>query len=370
MNINKDRIVAEFRSLVEIDSESLNEREMADVLKVMLRDLGFEVEEDDAGSKINGNAGNIYAYLKGDPSRPSILLSGHMDTVKPGIGKEAILHDDGKITSKGDTVLGGDDLTGVVGILEGIRLALDSEKPVGDIEILFSVCEEIYGKGAAIADYDKIKSKIAYALDLSGAPGEAAIKAPSIVSFTSIINGKAAHSGFEPEKGVHALKAAANAISKIQLGHVPGDMTVNVGTISAGKANNIVPEVCVSTGEVRGFDHEKVLEKVAEIESIFREEAMAIGATAEFSHEVNIMAFNISEDEEVCTRFKTACSNLGLPGNLVSTHGGSDNAFFVEKGIRGIVLSCGMYNVHSVDEYTYADDLVMNAKLVSELLTV
>ena len=41
---------------------------------------------------------------------------------------------------------------------------------------------------------------------------------------------------------------------------------------------------------------------------------------------------------------------------------------FVEKGIDGIVLSCGMYNVHSVTEYTYVDDLIKGAELVAKIL--
>ena len=389
MEANRERVISEFKELVSIDSESLNEREMADKLTVKLKELGFEVTEDNVGDEIGGNAGNLYAFLKGSPDKPAILLSGHMDTVKPGNGKKAVVHEDGRITSGGDTVLGSDDLAGVVGILEGIRIAKDSGKHLGDIEIIFSVSEEVYGRGASRFDYGNVKSKIAYALDLTEGPGKAASKAPSIVSFKAKILGKAAHSGFEPEKGLNALQAAAAAISRIDQGHVAG-MTVNIGTIHAGKANNIVSEECTVTGEVRGFNHEEVITEVERIGDIFDEEAEKLILESEsesenrqsdheigrrqgecqFDYTVNIRAFDIPHDAEVCQRFKKACNNIGLPGDLVSTHGGSDNAFFVEKNIDGIVLSCGMYNVHSVTEYSYVDDLVKVSELVAELLTV
>ena len=388
MKANKDRIIEEFKELIAIDAESLNERKMADVLKAKLEELGFDVEEDGVGEIIGGNAGNLYGFLKGNSNKAPILLSGHMDTVTPGNGKKAIFHDDGKITSDGTTILGSDDIAGVVEILEGIRLAKDSGKPMGDVEILFSVCEESYGKGARNYDYRKIKSNIAYALDLSNDTGSAATKAPSIVSFEAKILGKAAHSGFEPEKGLNALQAAAKAIARIEQGHV-GEMTVNIGTIKAGKANNIVAEECTVTGEVRGFVHQEVIEAVEHIGEIFEEEAeklileSAIGEDSlkadaktgrkqgecKFDYTVNIKAFDIPHDAEVCRRFQTACQKLGLSGALVETHGGSDNAFFVEEGIDGIVLSCGMYNVHSLTEYSYVKDLIAGAELVYELLT-
>lgn len=388
MKANKERIIKEFSELIAIDAESLNERNMADALKVKLEELGFDVEEDNVGPLIGGNAGNLFGTLKGNSDKPPILLSGHMDTVKPGNGKNAIFHEDGKITSDGTTILGSDDIAGVVEILEGVRLAKDSGKEMGDVEILFSVCEETYGKGARNFDYSKVKSRIAYALDLSNDTGIAATKAPSIVSFKAKVLGKAAHSGFEPEKGLNALQAAAKAISRIEQGHV-GEMTVNIGTIKAGKANNIVSEECVVTGEVRGFDHQAVIDEVERIGEIFDEEAeklileSAVGegsykadpntgrkqGECQFDYTVNIRAFDIPHYAEVCTRFQTACSALGLSGDLVETHGGSDNAFFVEEGIDGIVLSCGMYNVHSVTEYSYVKDLIAGAELVAELLT-
>ena len=120
---DREKLINDFCRLVEIDSESLNEREMADALKAELKALGFEVTEDNAGRTAGGTAGNLFAVLKGDPDVEPLLLSGHMDTVKPGIGKKAVIDAEGRITGNGRAVLGADDLSGVVEILEGVRLA-------------------------------------------------------------------------------------------------------------------------------------------------------------------------------------------------------------------------------------------------------
>ena len=67
-------------------------------------------------------------------------------------------------------------------------------------------------------------------------------------------------------------------------------------------------------------------------------------------------------------RFQRACETLGLPGSLTSTLGGSDNNILMLHGLTGIVLSCGMRNVHSTREYTCVEDLEKGAALVAELL--
>ena len=107
-----------------------------------------------------------------------------------------------------------------------------------------------------------------------GPVGNAAYQAPSIVSFRAEFTGRAAHAAFSPEEGLHAIKAAAEAVSRIDCGRV-GDLTVNVGTITGGTADNVVPETCVLTGEVRGFDHPLVLQKLAEIEEAVRQDISA-----------------------------------------------------------------------------------------------
>ena len=65
IKVNEQRAVDEFQELTAIDAPSFGERQMADRLIVKLKELGFEVEEDNAGKHFGGNAGNLYAYLPG-----------------------------------------------------------------------------------------------------------------------------------------------------------------------------------------------------------------------------------------------------------------------------------------------------------------
>ena len=366
--IDRDRIANEFCELASIDSPSYREREMTDVIIKKLKSLGFEVKEDEAAAKIGGSAGNIYAYLEGEIDAEPILFCGHTDTVEPSRGKRPVLHEDGRITSAGDTVLGGDDLCCAAEILEGVRHLREEGIPHRPVEVILMAAEEVFGKGAKAYDYEGwgFRSKEVYVLDMSGPTGSAALAAPSLIGWEARITGKAAHAGFAPETGVNAIMAAAGAIAALSPGRIGEDTTMNIGTVKGGEANNIVPEKCIVKGEVRSLDHEKAMSVIEQIRQTFMDHA---GDTAvEFIVDPHLTAYRIQEDHPVVRRFKRACEKLGLPGSTTVTLGGSDNNILLLHGLTGIVLSCGMRNVHSTREYTCVDDLVKGAGLVAELL--
>ena len=116
IKVNEQRAVDEFQELTAIDAPSFGERQMADRLIVKLKELGFEVEEDNAGKHFGGNAGNLYAYLPGDLPGDPVLLSGHMDTVEPSKGKKGIIGEDGVISDCKNTGTVTADVANVGGI--------------------------------------------------------------------------------------------------------------------------------------------------------------------------------------------------------------------------------------------------------------
>ena len=365
----RSRIVDEFIELTQIDAVSYRERKIADVLKEKLLQLGFEVQEDQAGTAYGSSTGNLYGFLKGSLPGGAILLCAHMDTVEPGLGKHAVFHENGKITSSGDTILGADDVCGLVEILEGIRSVKEAGVPHRDIEILFAIAEELYIKGSSVFDFSKVRAKEAYVLDISGPVGSAAYKAPSLISYQVVVTGKASHAGFDPEHGVHAIAIASEAITQISQGHVDEETTCNIGLIEGGSGTNIVPEKCTVKGEIRSYSHEKATRCVEEVGNTFKKVAEKHGAESELTCEVHLIAYETAKDSVPVKRFERVSKELGLAGNLVETFGGSDNNSFAKNGIPGLVLSNGMYQAHSVNEYTTIKDLVTGAELIAGLIT-
>ncbi len=367
--VDKLRMTEEFCRLVAIDSISFREKNMAAELTRVLEELGFDVTMDGAGEYYQSECGNLYARLKGDLKGDPILFSSHMDTVEPGIGKKAILQEDGTITSDGTTVLGADDLSGIVSILEAVRTIREEKIPHRSIEILFTIAEEVYVRGSEVFDFTKIKAREAYVLDLDGPIGRAAYKAPTFISFTAAINGKASHAGFAPEKGIHAIAIAAEAIVRIPQGKVDDETTVNIGMIEGGTATNIVPERCILKGEIRSHSHEKAMAKAREIERIFHDTANHRMGTCDYQPVILSFAYHVAESHPVISRFIKACDELSIAPELIETMGGSDNNKFLQEGITGIVIACGMHQVHSCKEYTHVDDLEKCCQLLVKLMT-
>ena len=366
---DRQQVLEEFDELARIDSESFGEREMADRLKEKLAELGIQAKEDDTAEKIGGNAGNLFGTLKGGLSGTPILLSGHMDTVAPGIGKKPVFHEDGTITSDGTTVLGADDLTGVIAILEGIRAAQEAGIPHRDIEILFAAAEEPFTRGSSEFDFSQMKAKESYVLDVTGPVGTAILQAPTILSFEAAVKGRAAHAGFEPEKGIHAIQTAARAIAALKLGHVDEETTLNVGLISGGSVVNAVPELCTCRGEIRSYSHEKAMETLEDVRAVFETAVKEAGAELSFTHRLHVKAFHLEPVAPVAVHFAGDCRTLGIEPKFGSTFGGSDGNTMMQHGIPCAVLSCGMYDVHSVREYAKVGDIVNGARLIAELIT-
>ncbi|MDR1465348.1 MAG: M20/M25/M40 family metallo-hydrolase [Oscillospiraceae bacterium] len=364
-----NRLWETFRRLAEIYSPSLGERAFCGALRRELEERGCACAEDGAGAAIGGTCGNLYAFAPGDLPLPPLLFSAHMDTVEPAEDKRAVLREDGRIVPEGDTILGADDAAGIAVLLEALIRLRETGAPHRPLELLFPAAEELYGLGSAAADYGLLRAREAYVLDLGGKIGEAANAAPSILAFTVTLRGKAAHAGFAPEEGIHAISAAAKAIARLPLGTPRPGVTCNIGTIAGGTAGNIVPALCVARGEIRSLSHRAAEMQWAEVREIFLREARAAGAEADFEARWEITAYETPPDSLVVRRFRAACEAVGVPCRVGPTLGGSDNNNFACHGIQGLVIACAMYEVHSTREYSSLDELEQCVRLVLHLMT-
>ena len=122
--INKERLLSTFLDYVQIDSESTHEGAMATRVAEDLKAIGCQVYVDNSGEQTGSETGNLYCTLPGTAEGEPILFAAHMDTVVPGVGVKPVI-EDGVIRSSGDTVLGGDDKSGVAAIVEALRTIVD-----------------------------------------------------------------------------------------------------------------------------------------------------------------------------------------------------------------------------------------------------
>jgi tripeptide aminopeptidase len=200
-----------------------------------------------------------------------------------------------------------------------------------------------------------------------GPVGKAANSAPTIISFRAEFTGKAAHAGFAPEGGIHAINAAARAINAMPSGRV-GDATINVGTVSGGTARNIIPDKCEFTGEIRSLSDASAQALLSRAHEITKAAAQEFGAELNFVSADCVTAYATPTEHPVCRRFESACAALGLNADIAPTLGGSDNNCLAQHGIAGIVVANAMNDCHSCAESTEQAELVRAAELALQLM--
>ena len=157
----------------------------------------------------------------------------------PGNGIKPIIKKN-HIESGGNTILGADDKSGLAIILEIFETLVEKKYPHVNLEAAITTCEEIGLLGAKFLNYKLLKSKSGIVLD-STSPSRLVLKGPSSDYFSIDILGIEAHSGINPEKGLSSIKIASEVISKIKVGRIYKDTTLNIGKIKGGSAINIVP---------------------------------------------------------------------------------------------------------------------------------
>ena len=99
--IDEKKLIARFFRYAEISSESGSEEEICACLMNDLAQMGLSPVIDTVGQKIGSTGGNIYCNVPGKLSGEPLLLSAHVDTVKPGKNVQPLLGDHYITTSTG-----------------------------------------------------------------------------------------------------------------------------------------------------------------------------------------------------------------------------------------------------------------------------
>lgn len=366
--IDEERLVRTFRELVKINGPSFAERPVADYLRGAFSGMGLAVEEDGAADAIGGNCDNLLVRIPGaEPSAPGLIIASHLDTILPTDRLE-VVERDGVFSSKEDTILGADNRAGVAVMLECARgLAEGGGSPV-PLELLFTVAEEKGLYGAKALKKGWLKGNLLYVLDSDGPVGKIVNGAPFGVKIGVVVRGKAAHAGIDPESGVNAVVIAAKAIAAMKLGRIDGETTANIGTISGGQAQNIVPELVDVIGEVRSLRESNLRRQVAHMEECFQTAAASSGGKAVFTCRTDYPGYFYPPTSPPLRLFQRALERLGIGMELESSCGASDANIIKGLGIDALVVGVGYLKPHTSEESLPRRELINAARLVRELI--
>ena len=231
------------RALVDIESITENEERMGNMLFAYLSDLaakhGGRVEK----MEVAPQRFNVFACW----GNPVVTLSTHMDTVPPFFSSR---EDDSHIWGRGAC-----DTKGIIAsMLFAVRELLEENRR--DIGLLFVVGEERNSTGAFAAAKNPRGSKFL----INGEPTEnkLALGSKGALRLEFLASGRMAHSAY-PELGESAIDKlldALNAVRKIPLpvDKILGPSTVNIGTISGGRAPNVIADQAAAEVFIRLVD--------------------------------------------------------------------------------------------------------------------
>jgi acetylornithine deacetylase len=228
------------RALIDIESLTGNEYQvgcyLADYLDGLAARFGGSVER----MEVEPNRFNILATW-GDPV---VTLSTHIDTVPPFIPSS---EDADHIYGRGAC-----DTKGIIAaMLKAVEALL--EEGLRGVAMLLVVGEERNSAGAYAASRNPRRSRFL----INGEPTEnkLALGSKGALRYEVTAAGRMAHSAY-PELGDSAILKLLDAIERIRriplpVDEVLGASTLNIGTISGGRAPNIVPDAAQSEIMIR-----------------------------------------------------------------------------------------------------------------------
>ncbi len=350
------QLATTFEELCRIESPSGRERACAERVAGELRALGLDVEEDDAGASAGSDCGNLLAripaHVDADASSParSLLLCTHLDTVPLQAPVEPVLVD-GVYENANDGVLGADNKAAVAVLLALARHVVRAGAPL-DLELLFTVGEEVSLAGARAFDAARLRSDFGYVFDHASPIGGVVVGSPTHFRLEATFRGAAAHAGIRPEDGRSAILAAARAIAAMALGRLDAETTANVGTIAGGSAINVVPERCTLVAEVRSLRDARAEEVVGELVDRIHEAANLPECDCDVDVSVERMfaGYTVPGSSPAVKAAEAALRACGYEPERIVSGGGSDANALVARGFQTVNLANGTERNHEPDE--------------------
>ena len=225
------------RQLIDIDSTTGREGEVAAVLAAYLRGLGYSVLEqplDTAFDAARGTPGHRRCNVIAAVGEPELVFSTHFDCVPPFFPSRV---EDGVLYGRGAC-----DAKGILAaqVAAAERLRAQGERRVG---LVFVAGEERGSDGAKAANTIASKSRFL----VNGEPTDLRLAAATRGCFRVRLTatGKAAHSGY-PELGESAIEKLLDSLVALRGASWPSDPLLGathytVGLISGGVAPNVIP---------------------------------------------------------------------------------------------------------------------------------
>jgi glutamate carboxypeptidase len=354
--VDLDLMLADLGRLVSTESPS-RDIERLTAHAQLLADL----MEERLGSRpvlVESSAGPHVHWRGG--AEPHVLILGHHDTVHPAgtVVDRPFAVRNGRATGPGVF----DMKAGIVQAIHAVASLADSSR----VEILLTADEEVGSRDSrALLEARARAAGAVLVLEPAAEGGDLKTGRKGTGTFTVTVEGRAAHAGLEPEKGVNALVELAGLIVRIcAIARPEVGTTVSPTLASAGTADNVIPARAECTVDVR----------VAEPAEKARVEAQMAALTAATPGAVVRVTGGIGRppmpETAATDLFAIAVGvagslGLGTPRSAV-VGGGSDGNFTAAAGVATLDgLGAVGGGAHAEDEHVLIDEMPRRARLLA-----
>ncbi|MBI2721640.1 MAG: peptidase T [Bacteroidetes bacterium] len=349
--------------------------------------------------------GYVYATIESNSSKkvPVICFCSHMDTspdcsgtnVNPVIhqkfaGKDIILPKDSTqiikfsehaalaeqigndiITADGTTLLGADNKAGLAEIMDATHyLVTHPEVKHGQIRLLFTPDEEI-GRGADKVNIKKLGADFGYTMD-GETLGHIENETFSADAVSILIKGFATHPGFAKDKMQHAIKIAADIISKIPKNKTP-ETTENKQPFIHPTAISGGLEQVELKFIIRAFDTPTLLALEEELRSI-TVSVLTNYNKCSYEFKVTEQYRNMKDVLETCKHIVDyaveAVKRTGVKPVLSSIRGGTDGSRLSFMGLPCPNIYAGEHAFHSKQEWVSVQDMQKATETIVQLAAI
>lgn len=264
---NIEKLTAEavelLREMVAIPSPSFHEDAVCSHISNWLTAKGVEHER-------VGN--NIIAEHIVDPSKPTLMLCAHIDTVVPC---EGYTFDPYKPENCPTDMIQGlgsnDDGASAVSMIAAFRF-FGTRTTIPNITLVLTCEEERSGKGGMTGLWGKRLNRIDYAIVGEPTGMKAATSERGLLVIDATAHGVSGHAA--RNEGKNALYIALEDIERLRkheftkVSPKMGRVNLNVTQISAGSAHNVIPDRCDFVIDIRPteqYSNEEILQELQAI---------------------------------------------------------------------------------------------------------
>jgi len=310
----------------------------------------------------------IRAFADGKDNVPGIMILGHTDTVHPrGSIKERPWR------AEENRIFG----PGIFDMKANCALALESLRaceaigvqPDSPLTILLT-CDEESGSpsGRPLLEAEAKNARVVLVLEPPAAGGSVKTARKGTGMFTMQVEGRAAHAGLEPERGVSAvLELAQQIIHLHELNNANEGTTVTVNVVSGGTHSNVIAAEA----------HAEIDVRFSSTDAGARVERKILTATP-FDPRARITVTGginrpplerTRKVEELYTHARALASLLDFDLGEASVGGASDGNFVAALGVP-VLDGLGLRGdgAHAVHEHIACDDIPFRGALLAGLI--